>query len=147
MNSFTKSRLQTAVCATTTGRVFLDPCCGSGNFLLRLLRRGARVEDLYGCDFIEMKRASLELHNKPQHLFMRNINVMQESSVGPALSMDFDMRKDVRGVFMAKKETLLSLANVHAVNERGQSSVDIDRVNHHIVNVEKINFRLPERRE
>lgn len=31
-------------------RVFLDPCCGSGNFLLRLLRRGARVEDLYGCD-------------------------------------------------------------------------------------------------
>lgn len=32
------------------GRVFLDPCCGSGNFLLRLLRRGARVDDLYGCD-------------------------------------------------------------------------------------------------
>lgn len=96
---------------------------------------------------IEMKRASLELHNKPQHLFMRNINVMQESSVGPALSMNFDMRKDVRGVFMAKKETLLSLANVHAVNEKGQISVDIDRINHHIVNVEKINFRLPERRE
>lgn len=96
---------------------------------------------------IEMKPASLELHNKPQHLFMRNINVMQESSVGPALSMNFDMRKDVRGVFMAKKETLLSLANVHAVNEKGQISVDIDRINHHIVNVEKINFRLPERRE
>lgn len=32
------------------GRVFLDPCCGSGNFLLRLLKRGARVEDLYGSD-------------------------------------------------------------------------------------------------
>ncbi|STM51239.1 colanic acid biosynthesis protein [Escherichia coli] len=29
---------------------------------------------------------------------------MQESSVGPALSMNFDMRKDVRGVFMAKEE-------------------------------------------
>lgn len=53
---------------------------------------------------IEMKRASLALHNKPQHLFMRNINVMQESTVGPALSMNFDMRKDVRGVFMAKKK-------------------------------------------
>lgn len=35
----------------------------------------------------------------------------------------------------------------NAVNEKGQSSVDIDRINHHIVNVEKINFRLPERRE
>lgn len=34
----------------TKGRVFLDPCCGSGNFLLRLLKRGARVCDLYGCD-------------------------------------------------------------------------------------------------
>lgn len=53
---------------------------------------------------IEMKCASLELHNKPQHLFMRNIKVMQESSVGPALSMNFDMRKDIRGVFMAKKK-------------------------------------------
>ncbi len=28
---------------------------------------------------IAMKRASLELHNKPQHLFMRNIKVMQKS--------------------------------------------------------------------
>ncbi len=34
--------------------------------------------------------------------------------------MNFDMRKDVR-VFMAKKETLLSLANVHAVNEKDKS--------------------------
>jgi tRNA1(Val) A37 N6-methylase TrmN6 len=33
-----------------SGRVFLDPCCGSGNFLLRLLKRGANVNDLYGCD-------------------------------------------------------------------------------------------------
>lgn len=32
------------------GRVFLDISCGSGNFLLRLLKRGCRSEDLYGCD-------------------------------------------------------------------------------------------------
>ena len=94
---------------------------------------------------IEMKHASLELHNQPQHLFMRNINVMQEFSVGPALTMNFDLRQDVRGKFMAKKETLLSLVNVHAVNEKGQNSVDIDRINHHVVNVEKVNFELPPR--
>ena len=29
---------------------FLDPCCGSGNFLLRLLRRGVKPQTLYGCD-------------------------------------------------------------------------------------------------
>lgn len=44
---------------------------------------------------------------------------------------------------MAKQDTLLSLANIHAVNESGQSSVDIDRVNHQVVNVEAVNFRLP----
>ncbi|MGN0901693.1 MAG: N-6 DNA methylase, partial [Succinivibrio sp.] len=36
--------------SVTEGRVFLDPSCGSGNFLLRLLKRGAKAEDLYGCD-------------------------------------------------------------------------------------------------
>ena len=59
--------------------------------------------------------------------------------------MHFDLRKDVRGQFMAKQGTLLSLANVHAVNEAGQSSVDIDGVNHQVVNVAAVNFRLPGR--
>lgn len=93
---------------------------------------------------VDMKRATLELHNKPQHLFLRNINVMQESAIGPALKMNFDLRKDVRGKFMAKEQTLLSLANVKAVNEKGQSSVDIDRVDQQIVNTDRLNFRLPQ---
>ena len=41
---------------------------------------------------VNMQRATLELHNKPQHLFLRNINVMQESATGPALKMNFDLR-------------------------------------------------------
>lgn len=94
---------------------------------------------------VEMTCATLELHNKPQHLFLRNIKVMQQSKVGPALKMHFDLRQDVRGKFMARQDTLLSLANVHAVNEHGQSSVDIDSVNQHRVNTEALNFRLPER--
>ncbi len=31
-------------------QIFFDPCCGSGNFLLRLLKRGADVNLLYGAD-------------------------------------------------------------------------------------------------
>jgi colanic acid biosynthesis protein WcaM len=92
---------------------------------------------------LDLKRASLELHNKPQHLFMRNIKVMQDADRGPALSMNFDLRKDVRGKFMARQDTLLSLANIKAVNEKGQRSVDIDRVDQHTVNATGINFRLP----
>ncbi|EJF32319.1 MULTISPECIES: colanic acid biosynthesis protein WcaM [Enterobacteriaceae] len=91
---------------------------------------------------VTLKRASLEFHNKPQHLFMRNINVMQLSTAGPALKLNFDLRKDVRGKFMAKDGTLLSLANIHAVNERGQSSVDIDRIDQLHVNGENLNFAL-----
>ncbi|MCV2510238.1 colanic acid biosynthesis protein WcaM [Leclercia pneumoniae] len=95
---------------------------------------------------VNIQRASLTLHNKPQHLFMRNIHVMQEATTGPALKLNFDLRKDVRGKFMAKEETLLSLANVKAVNEKGQSSVDIDRVDQHVVNVDRLNFALPGKR-
>ncbi|ATF91952.1 colanic acid biosynthesis protein WcaM [Cedecea neteri] len=91
---------------------------------------------------VTMKRATLEFHNKPQHLFMRNINVMQLSTTGPALKLNFDLRKDVRGKFMAKDDTLLSLANIHAVNEKGQSSVDIDRIDQLHVNSENLNFTL-----
>ncbi|MBB1201489.1 colanic acid biosynthesis protein WcaM [Enterobacteriaceae bacterium 89] len=94
---------------------------------------------------LTLKRASLELHNKPQHLFMRNINVMQDADRGPALSLNFDLRKDVRGKFMARDDTLLSLANINAVNEKGQRSVDIDRVDQHRVNVSGLNFSLPGR--
>ncbi|WP_312627701.1 colanic acid biosynthesis protein WcaM [Scandinavium sp.] len=92
---------------------------------------------------LNLKRASLELHNKPQHLFIRNINVMQDAERGPALSMNFDLRKDVRGKFMAKEDTLLSLANIKAVNEKGQRSVDIDRVDQQVVNTNRLNFQLP----
>ena len=88
-------------------------------------------------------RASLEFHNKPQHLFMRNINVMQEARRGAALKLNFDLRKDVRGKFMARDDTLLSLANIKAVNEKGESSVDIDRVDQQVVKTERVNFKLP----
>ncbi|RPH28143.1 colanic acid biosynthesis protein WcaM [Buttiauxella warmboldiae] len=93
---------------------------------------------------VKMKRATLELHNKPQHLFLRNVDVMQYAYSGPALKLNFDLRNDVRGRFMAKDDTLLSLANVRAVNEKGRSSVDIDRVDHLHVNTSRLNFALPE---
>lgn len=113
--------------------------------------RGIQISSGNAASFVALtnlniQRASLEIHNKPQHLFMRNIQVMQEAATGPALKLHFDLRKDVRGRFMAKRDTLLSLANIHAVNEKGQSSVDIDRLDHQIINAEKLNFSLPAKR-
>lgn len=94
---------------------------------------------------LNLRYASLALHNKPQHIFMRNINVMQVASREPALSLNFDLRKDIRGKFMAKQDTLLSLAHINAVNEKGQPSVDIDLIDQHVVNSERLNFSLPRR--
>lgn len=94
---------------------------------------------------LELKAASLEVHNKPQHLFMRDISVMQDSSLGPALKLHFDLRKDVRGRFMARDETLLSLRNINAVNKEGKSSVDIDRIDQQYIHASALNFSLPEK--
>lgn len=113
--------------------------------------RGIQISSGNATSFVSvtnmsLKRAALEFHNKPQHLFLRNIDVMQEAATGPALKMHFDLRKDVRGRFMAKQDTLLSLADIRAVNEKGQSSVDIDRIDQQVINVEKLNFPLPDKR-
>lgn len=110
--------------------------------------RGIQISSGNATSFVSITnltttRASLEFHNKPQHLFMRNINVMQEARRGPALKLNFDLRKDVRGKFMARDDTLLSMANVRAVNEKGESSVDIDRVDQKVARVEGVNFHLP----
>lgn len=93
---------------------------------------------------IDLKHASLRVHNKPQHLFMRHINIVQPKEDGPALELNFDLRKDVRGHFMAKKDTLLSMADIKAVNEDGQSSVDIDHIDHKDINTANLNFALPQ---
>ena len=46
---------------------------------------------------------------------------------------------------MAKQNTPLSVANVNAVNENGQSSVDLDLIDQHVVNSERFNFSLQRR--
>ena len=33
-----------------SGQIFLDPCCGSGSFLLGLVRAGVPTEQIFGCD-------------------------------------------------------------------------------------------------
>lgn len=36
------------------GKTVLDPCCGTGNFLLAAQKRGVRIEDIYGNDIDEI---------------------------------------------------------------------------------------------
>lgn len=37
-------------CDTLAGKTICDPCCGSGNFLLKAIERGADTQNLYGFD-------------------------------------------------------------------------------------------------
>lgn len=120
------------------------------NRQLTLKLRGIQISSGNAPSFValtnlNLQQASLELHNKPQHLFLRNINVMQDATRGPALTLHFDLRKDVRGKFMARQDTLLSLASIKATNEKGEQSVDIDLLDQKVINSERLNFALPKR--
>ncbi len=58
---------------------------------------------------IEVKHASLELHNKPQHLFMRNIKVMQESSVGTCIEHELrHAQRRSRRLYGERRNTAVS---------------------------------------
>lgn len=95
---------------------------------------------------VRLYRAALELHNQPQHLFLRNIVVMQTRERGPALRLHFDLRNDVRGKFMAKNDALLSLANISATDENGADAVEVDRAAQQNINATALNFTLPQKR-
>ncbi len=112
--------------------------------------RGIQISSGNAVSFVSITRlkllsASLEMHNQPQHLFLRDISIMQDASRGAALKLHFDLRKDVRGRFMARDETLISLRNITAVNKNGQSSVDIDRIDQKYIHVSALNFSLPDK--
>ncbi|MEA1065406.1 colanic acid biosynthesis protein WcaM [Erwinia sp. HR93] len=103
--------------------------------------RGIQIASGNQTSFVALTRftlehANLEIHNKPQHLFLRHIHVRQLAKRGPALKLNFDLRKDVRGHFMAREDTLLSLVDVTAINEKGQKSVDIDAIGQRYVKVQ-----------
>ncbi len=60
----------------------------------------------------------LEIHNELQHFYFFKINVMQDSSRRPAQQINVDLRKIVRERFMPRDDTLLSMTNITAVNEK-----------------------------
>lgn len=65
-------------------RIFLDPCCGSGNFLIEALRHGFAPENIYGFDVdplaveIAAKRIASITQGKPVNL--RVTDFLQERS-------------------------------------------------------------------
>lgn len=63
-------------------RIFLDPCCGSGNFLIEALRHGFAPENIYGFDIdplaveIASRRVSSVTQGKPINL--RVVDFLQD---------------------------------------------------------------------
>lgn len=59
-------------CTELTKKTVLDPCCGTGNFLLSLTKEGLALEDLHGYDIdqisISLTRINLALHYQPTNL-------------------------------------------------------------------------------
>jgi len=84
---------------TLPERTFLDPTCGSGNFLVELAKRGIKPEFIYGVDLMEDNIQTC--HQRLQEIHLDNgrdideINYHQERNIiqGDALEYDYTFWK------------------------------------------------------
>jgi site-specific DNA-methyltransferase (adenine-specific) len=72
-----------AIVCVDDNDTFLDPCCGTGNFLIKALEKGFKPENIYGFD---IDQTALEIANKrfyqttgktTQHI--KNLNLLEEN--------------------------------------------------------------------
>lgn len=74
--------------------LYLDPCCGSGNFLLSLVSRGVNARRLYGQDLDRtsamLARISIYLHDKSlsYDMLCKNIRIGNTLTVPPSSQYD-----------------------------------------------------------
>lgn len=67
-------------CSELTGKTVLDPCCGTGNFLLSLTKEGLPLASLHGYDLdkisLSLTRINLALHFQPTDLNLLYANIL-----------------------------------------------------------------------
>lgn len=89
-------RMFNAITGDVSNLTFLDPCCGSGNFLLGALRRGFRVENIFGsdCDKAALKIAKARMEAKIKSGF-ENLTCLDFLVASSNNVMIFDKKYDV----------------------------------------------------
>lgn len=75
------------------GKIFCDPCCGSGNFIIKAIRAGFSLENIYAFDIDEValeitrKRALAEAGQELPHIY--NIDFLSRNDGAPDIKFDY----------------------------------------------------------
>ena len=112
----------------------IDPCCGSGNFLIELLKRGHSIENLYGMDIdptsVFLTRVSLFLMSLPNGNFLSEI--VNNISLKNSLSLKNSPRKyDICignppwGAELDEKSIKIAKNNFEVFSKRGMESFSL----------------------
>ena len=112
-------------------RTFCDPCCGTGNFLIGLLNKGVRVDNLYGQDIDDLSVLITRIN-----MFLLNENLSKEHLeshfiCGNTLENTFDQSFSVVlgnppwGYNFSKAETAFLLKHYKTSKSKGMESYDL----------------------
>lgn len=109
----------------------LDPCCGTGNFLLSLGKEGLSLESIHGYDIdpisIALTRINLALHYLPEHLNIlyenfRCVDTLKESD---GELFDLIIGNPPWGYSYTSHETAFFKENYHCGKEKSLESYDL----------------------
>ncbi len=118
-------------CFNTKNKTFCDPCCGTGNFLIRLVGNGVEIENLYGQDIDEISILITRIN-----MFLLDNSITKERLYsqfvcGDALSNTFPCKFSVVlgnppwGYNFSKEETAHLTANYITAKNKGMESYDL----------------------
>lgn len=118
-------------CLDTKNKTFCDPCCGTGNFLIGLVGKGAKIENLYGQDIDEISILITRIN-----MFLLDNSITKEQLYsqfvcGDTLSNTFSRKFSVVlgnppwGYVFSKEETVYLTANYITAKNKGMESYDL----------------------
>lgn len=118
-------------CFDIKNKTFCDPCCGTGNFLIKLVENGVEIENIYGQDIDEISIFITRIN-----MFLLDNSITKESVYsqfvcGDTLSKTFPYRFSVVlgnppwGYDFSKEETAYLSSNYITAKCKGMESYDL----------------------
>lgn len=110
---------------------FCDPCCGTGNFLIGLLKQGARASSLYGQDIDELSvfitRINMFLLNKEWSKEQLDTQFVCGNTLERTFSKSFSvvLGNPPWGYDFSKEETAFLLKHYKTGKSKGMESYDL----------------------
>ncbi|MCQ2462069.1 MAG: N-6 DNA methylase [Clostridia bacterium] len=128
---YTPCAVSDALCAAVLqktdfkGKKILDPCCGTGNFLLTALKNGAQQENIYGCDIDETAVVILKISLFLNGVKGAHISVCDTLKTEVTEKYDIVIGNPPWGVKYSTAENERLLMSFLSAKKRGTESADV----------------------